>query len=159
MVLWGRAISLQSTGNHYRKEHLPVMCTTSRDVSHKESGSRSPCKQNGLRNHGPWIGIPDLSLTQCTHPLASLNLGVFIHNVGIISNSRSDKWFGKITCKELLAHLLPNKHLIMLCCYRSVAKLCPTVCDPMDCSMPGSSVLHCLPEFAQIHVHWVGDAA
>ena len=25
----------------------------------------------------------------------------------------------------------------------------------MDCSMPGSSVL---PEFAQIHVHWVGDA-
>ena len=29
---------------------------------------------------------------------------------------------------------------------------------PMDCSMPGSSVLHYLPEFAQIHVHWVGDA-
>ena len=26
----------------------------------------------------------------------------------------------------------------------------------MDCSMPGSSFLHCLPEFAQIHVHWVG---
>ena len=31
-------------------------------------------------------------------------------------------------------------------------------CDPMDCSMPVSSVLHCLPEFAQIHVHWVSDA-
>ena len=29
---------------------------------------------------------------------------------------------------------------------------------PMDCSMPGSSVLHYLPEFVQIHVHWVGDA-
>ena len=28
----------------------------------------------------------------------------------------------------------------------------------MDCSTPGSSVLHYLPEFAQIHVHWVGDA-
>ena len=28
----------------------------------------------------------------------------------------------------------------------------------MDCSMPNSSVLHCLPEFAQIHVHWVSDA-
>ena len=27
----------------------------------------------------------------------------------------------------------------------------------MECSMLGSSV-HCLPEFAQIHVHWVGDA-
>ena len=32
------------------------------------------------------------------------------------------------------------------------------VCDPMDCSMPGSSVFHCLPEFAQIHVHRVSDA-
>ena len=35
---------------------------------------------------------------------------------------------------------------------------CPTLCNPMDCSTPGSPVLHCLPEFAQIHVHWVGDA-
>ena len=26
-----------------------------------------------------------------------------------------------------------------------------------DCSMPGFPVLHCLPEFAQIHFHWVGD--
>ena len=40
----------------------------------------------------------------------------------------------------------------------SDTKCCPTLCDPMDCSTPGSSVLHCLPEFAQIHVHWVGDA-
>ena len=43
-----------------------------------------------------------------------------------------------------------------LCCY-SVAKSCLTLCDPMDCSTPGSSVLHCLPELAQIYVHWVGD--
>ena len=28
-----------------------------------------------------------------------------------------------------------------------------TFCDPVDCSTPGSSVLHYLPEFAQIHVH------
>ena len=28
----------------------------------------------------------------------------------------------------------------------------------MDCSTPSSSVLHCLPELAQIHVPWVGDA-
>ena len=32
------------------------------------------------------------------------------------------------------------------------------VCDPMDGSMPGSSVLHYLPEFAQIHAHSVSDA-
>ena len=28
----------------------------------------------------------------------------------------------------------------------------------MDCSMPVSPVLHCLPKSAQIHVHWVGDS-
>ena len=28
----------------------------------------------------------------------------------------------------------------------------------MDCSTPGFPVLHYLPEFAQTHVHWVGDA-
>ena len=28
----------------------------------------------------------------------------------------------------------------------------------MNCSMPGSPVHHQLPELAQTHVHWVGDA-
>ena len=39
-----------------------------------------------------------------------------------------------------------------------VSKSCPTLCDPTDCSTPGSFVLHCILEFGQIHVHWVGDA-
>ena len=44
-------------------------------------------------------------------------------------------------------------------CYCSVTKSSlGTLCDPMDCSMPGFPVLHYLPEFAQTHVHWVGDA-
>ena len=42
------------------------------------------------------------------------------------------------------------------CC--SVTKSCLTLCDPVDCSMPDFPVLHCLPEFAQTHVHWVSDA-
>ena len=33
-----------------------------------------------------------------------------------------------------------------------------TLCDPMDCSMPGFPVHHQLLELAQAHVHWVGDA-
>ena len=37
------------------------------------------------------------------------------------------------------------------CC--SVTKSCPTLCDPIDCSMPDFSVLHYLLEFAQTHVH------
>ena len=43
-------------------------------------------------------------------------------------------------------------------CSCSVAQSCPTLCDPMNCSMPGFPVLHHLLEFAQTHVHWVGDA-
>ena len=40
----------------------------------------------------------------------------------------------------------------------SVTKLCPTLCDPRSCSMPGFSVIHCLLEFAQTQVHWISDA-
>ena len=43
-------------------------------------------------------------------------------------------------------------------CCSSVTQLCPTRCDPRHCSMPGFTVLHYLPEFAQTHVHWVDDA-
>ena len=42
--------------------------------------------------------------------------------------------------------------------FSSVAQLCPTLCDPMDCSTPGLPVHHQLPEFTQTHVHRVGDA-
>ena len=40
----------------------------------------------------------------------------------------------------------------------SVAQSCPTLCDPMDCSMPGFPDHHQLPELAQTHAHWVDDA-
>ena len=40
----------------------------------------------------------------------------------------------------------------------SVTQSCPTLCGPMDYSMPGFPVLHHLPEFAQIHFHWVSGA-
>ena len=42
--------------------------------------------------------------------------------------------------------------------FSSVAQLCPTLCDPMDCSTPGLPVHHQLPESTQTHVYWVGDA-
>ena len=42
--------------------------------------------------------------------------------------------------------------IVFLCCC-CVAKSCLTLCDPMNYSTPGFSVLHCLPEFAQTHLH------
>ena len=56
-----------------------------------------------------------------------------------------------------LGHLKKVTHMVESCSC-SVAKLCLTHSNPMDCSTPGFPVLHYLPEFAQIHVHWVGDA-
>ena len=47
-------------------------------------------------------------------------------------------------------------------CYRECSRMLFSIsvlslCNPMDCSMPGFPVLHCLPEFAQTHVHLVDD--
>ena len=70
-----------------------------------------------------------------------------------------------IIFSDLFSNLLFE---LCLCCYkiypfrsdqnRSVAQLCPTLCDLMNCSMPGLPVHHQLPEFTQTHVHWVSDA-
>jgi len=42
--------------------------------------------------------------------------------------------------------------------FSSVTQSCPTLCDPMNHSMPGLPVHHQLPESTQTHVHWAGDA-
>ena len=41
--------------------------------------------------------------------------------------------------------------------FSSVTHSCPTLCNPMDCSMSGLPVHHQLLELTQAHVHWVGD--
>ena len=41
--------------------------------------------------------------------------------------------------------------------FSSVAQLCLTLCNPMDCSMPGLPVHHQWPELTQTHVHCVSD--
>ena len=48
----------------------------------------------------------------------------------------------------------PHSELVQ---FSSVAQLCPTLCDPMDCSMPGLPVHHQLLELSQTHVHRVSD--
>ena len=42
--------------------------------------------------------------------------------------------------------------------FSSAAQSCPTLCNPVDCSVPGFPVLHHLLDFAQTHVCWVNDA-
>ena len=46
----------------------------------------------------------------------------------------------------------------IFCCCCSAAQLCPTLCNPMDCSLPDFLVLHHLPELAHTFVHLIGHA-
>ena len=55
-----------------------------------------------------------------------------------------------------MVHVLLGKSLSFCCCL--VTNSYSTLCSPMDCSTPGFPVPHYLPEFAQVCVHWVGDA-
>ena len=56
---------------------------------------------------------------------------------------------------NFLRHLHTVCHSVQ---FTSVAQSCLTLCDSLDCSMPGFPVHHQLLEFTQTHVHWVGDA-
>ena len=58
---------------------------------------------------------------------------------------QSSKWHDSLSIDSFALSLYD---LIQICGCCSDAKLCPTLCNPMDCSMPSSSVLHYLPEFA-----------
>ena len=42
--------------------------------------------------------------------------------------------------------------------FSSITQSCPTLCDPMNRSMPGLPVHHQIPEFTQTHIHRVSDA-
>ena len=57
--------------------------------------------------------------------------------------------------KILLTHICQK---IVSFQFSSVTQSCPSLCDSMNCCTPGLPVHHQLPEFTQIHVHWIGDA-
>ena len=65
------------------------------------------------------------------------------------------------TLPKKLIYFQRMKHGIFFLIFlfiHSVAQLCLTLFDPMNCSTPGLPVHHQLLEFTQTHVHWVGDA-
>ena len=97
--------------------------------------------------------------------------GSYKWNSGLLGKSRkpqsepSNRWWRWNICSPALLSLIgqcccwmliPDTSALPHCC--SVARSCLTLCDPVDRSMPGSFVLHCLLEFAQTHVHWLRDA-
>ena len=63
----------------------------------------------------------------------------------------------RILCLRALSNTVESQQFSSVQ-FSSVAQSCPTLCDPMNCSTPGLSVHHQLPEFTETHVHWVSDA-
>ena len=97
---------------------------------------------------------PTLSdLMDCSPPGSSVH-GIF--------QARALEWgaiaFSQKTCRNLKKTFL-SKISQPKCSdqIRSVAQSCPTLCDPMNLSMPGLPVPHQLPEFTKTHVHRVSD--
>ena len=69
-------------------------------------------------------------------------------------------WNGAVSWQmvhQLVFMLSASGPDIWVCC--SVAQMCLTLCDPMDCCTPGFPVLHHLLKFVQTHIHWVDDAS
>ena len=79
-----------------------------------------------------------------------------------------------LNCTWIVTHR--NQQVINVCCFKllnlgestnrerakiqfsSLTQSCPTLCNPMECSMPGFPVLHQLLKLAQTHMHQVSDA-
>ena len=101
----------------------------------------SPKSVQQARNSG------GISMVQSWDPIpSSENLSLCSYGLQLTGWGPSIK--GRIICFTQVC-------LFKCCCL--VTKLCLILFDLMDCSMPGSFVLHYLLEFAKIHVFWVSD--
>ena len=124
----------------------------------------------------PWMEEPgrlqSMGLRRVGHDWAtSLSLFTFMHwrrkwqplQRSCLENPRDGgAWwaaiFGVAPSQTWLKRLSSSSNSSVFSQFSSVAKSCPSLCNPMDCSMPGFPVHYQLPELAQTHVHWVNDA-
>ena len=79
------------------------------------------------------------------------------------SNIQKWTWNNRLvpTWEGSMSSCILSTLLIYLICrvqFSSVSQLCPTLCDPIDCRMPGFPFHHRLPELTQTHVYRVSDA-
>ena len=129
-------------------------------------------------NYSPWnspapnTGMGSLSLLQGIFPTQGLNLGLphcrkILYQLSQKGSPRILEWviypfcsrsswprnWTRVSCTS--GRFFSNWASVQ---FSSVAQLCLTLCDPMNCSIPGLPVHHQLLESTQTHVHWIGDA-
>ena len=89
---------------------------------------------------------PEVELLSC---MVILVLNFWGNSMPFFSSGNSSLHFHQ-QCTRVLFSPCPQ--------FSSVAQSCLTLCDPMDCNIPGFPVHHHLLELAQTHVHQEGDA-
>ena len=62
----------------------------------------------------------------------------------------------KLRCQNFKLFTKVMQRIVIVAVVQSLSHVQLFV-TPMDCSTPGSSVLHYVPEFSQINVHCVGN--
>ena len=138
---------------------------------------RRSFRRDDIRNHEIWIRkrqweekesniFKRLSVSQMNKSCKWY--GIWVKQISKAKRERT-KAFGTI-CEQISKIILGTswreswylyqileENSYLGCCL-SISKSCLTLCNPMDCSTPGSSIHHYLPDCAKIHIHWVGDA-
>ena len=95
-------------------------------------------------------------------PLTTTYIAIFIPNLScdfwtlMFSHLQEILCYTSTRCQILLNLLVQRQLAVSCCCCCSVTQSCLTLCDPLDCSMPGFPVHHKLLELAQTHTlsHW-----
>ena len=87
--------------------------------------------------------------SSCSFKINSINWSEFSASLVFKINTW---WYNLKKLYNLTIVTLLQQMLFDYCC--SVAKLCPTYCDPMDFSTPGFPVLYYLLELTQAHVYF-----
>ena len=146
---------LQITDAGEGVENTEHFCTVDRNVnwcSNLENSMKTPYKLKTELPHDPAILLLAIylghnNLKRCMHSYVCSHIVYNSWDTETILMSIY-RWMAK----EYVAYI--NIHIQ----FSSVTQSCLTLCDPMNRSKPGLPVHHQLPEFAQIHVHWVDDA-
>ena len=109
----------------------------------------------GLREDAPALGGHIPPTAPSTSPANSLEI---CNSINICFNVSLSRPMVRSPCRAGTSTVISLPPCLgHFCCYLDT-KSFSTLCDPMDCSTPGFPDLHYCPEFAQTHVHGVGDA-
>ena len=110
--------------------------------------------QGALECCSPW-DHKESDMTQQQHPISKLIR--YEHIIFCLDNAQVTLCAAIIMFKAIL---FGSAAFSYQRCFQlsSVSQSCLTLCNPMDCSMPGFPVHHQPPEPTQTHVHRIGDA-